>query len=182
MKRVAVLFADGFEEIEAITPVDLLRRAGVETLSAGIGKKVVTGAHGIVITADVSIDELKGGFDGVVIPGGMPGAENIARAGAASALIAQIWKAGGLVAAICAAPAVVLGPLGIVSGKKAVCYPGFEDRRIGAIHNDEPVGRDGPLITGQGPGTAFAFTLCIIEYLVGAQTAEKIRIGTRHLK
>ena len=180
MKKAVVLLAEGFEEVEAVTPVDLLRRAGIEVVIAGIGSASVTGARGITISADSAIDTVKPEFDAVIIPGGGGGAENIAKSAAASNLIRKIWKEGGLVAAICASPAVVLAPLGILSGKKAVCYPGLEGKLTGAIHTDASVVRDGTVITGKGPGTAFDFALAIIEYLNGKKEADQVRNATKY--
>ena len=174
MKKVAVLLAEGFEEIEAVTPIDLLLRAGIQVITAGVGKRTVKGAHGIVVEADVLVEELKDDLDGVVIPGGMPGAENLAASPTVGKVVTRISREGGMVAAICASPGVVLGPLGILRGKNAVCYPGFEEKMTGALSSKDTTVADGPVITSKGPGTAFEFSLSIIRFLLGRETADNI--------
>ena len=126
MKQVAVLLADGFEEVEAVTPIDFLARAGCEVTIGGVTGENVTGAHGVTIKADVKVSDCQGDFDAVVVPGGMPGASNLAASHDAVALIRKVSESGALVAAICAAPALVLAPNGFLDGKKPTCYPGFE--------------------------------------------------------
>ncbi len=178
MKRVAVLFADGFEEVEGLTQVDFLRRSGMDVHMIGVTGMRVTGGHDIVIDVDVSAEEATDTFDAVVIPGGMPGASNIAESGAAAKLIEEVFQGGGLVAAICAAPAVVLEPLGIIKGKRVTCYPGFESRIESAAFEETRVVLDGNLITSRGPGTAAEFSVAIIEYLLGPDKAEEVRSKT----
>ena len=179
MKRIAVLFAEGFEEVEGLTPVDFLRRAGVEITTVGITGKMVTGGHAVTIETDTTIDKIDSeSLDGVIIPGGMPGAENVVSSTHAQDLVKKLFKDGKLVAAICAAPAVVLEPLGILEGKTSTCYPGFEGRFKQATFSENRVVQDGTVITSRGPGTAAEFAVALIEYLVDAQTAEKIRSGT----
>ncbi len=179
MKRVAVLFADGFEEVEGLTQVDFLRRAGIELTIVGVTGKTVVGGHDIKIETDATIDEVgPSQFEGVVIPGGMPGAENVAASVKAKELIRTLFQNGRLVAAICAAPAVVLEPIGVLEGKIATCYPGFEGRFKQATFSEERVVKDGTVITSRGPGTAAEFAVTLIEYLVDAQTANKIKNGT----
>src|SRR4051812_28785899 len=128
MKKVLIVLAPGFEEVEAVTPMDVFRRAGLEVTVAGVGGTVVEGAHRIRIQADIAIENYRGSPDAIVLPGGMPGAENLAKSDAVSRLLDQAVKEGKLIAAICASPAVVLAPRGILSGRKATCYPGFENR------------------------------------------------------
>lgn len=179
MKRIAVLFAEGFEEVEGLTQVDFLRRAGVEITMVGVTGKSVTGGHDITIETDTTIDKVDSeAFDGVLIPGGMPGAENVASSTHAQDIIKKLFKDGKLIAAICAAPAVVLEPLGVLEGKTATCYPGFEGRFKQASFSEDRVVKDGTVITSRGPGTAAEFAVALIEYLVDARTAEKIRSGT----
>ena len=177
-KKVAVLLADGFEEVEAVTPIDFLRRAGVKVIAAGITGKTVTGANGVNITADALAKDLPGDLDGVVIPGGMPGAANVAKSKEAGELIKKLLAAGGLVAAICAAPAVVLGAGGFLSGKRFTCYPGFEKDITGASFSGDRVVVDGNLITSRGPGTAAEFSIALIEYLAGKEAADKVFSAT----
>lgn len=179
MKRIAVLFAEGFEEVEGLTQVDFLRRAGVEITVVGVTGTTVTGGHDVTIETDTTIDKVDSeSLDGVVIPGGMPGAENVAASTHAQDLVKKLFKAGKLVAAICAAPAVVLEPLGVLEGKTATCYPGFEGRFQQAGFSEERVVKDGTVITSRGPGTAAEFAVALIEYLVDRKTADKIRSAT----
>jgi protein deglycase len=182
MKRVAVLLADGFEEVEAITPIDFLRRAEVEVIAVGVTGASVTGGHGIVVGSDVEMDQANDQFatslDGVVVPGGTAGAENIAGSEKAMTLIRHCLDSGKLVAAICAAPGVVLGGNGLLEGRRFTCYPGFESRAQNGRFSEDRVVVDGNLITSRGPGTAAEFSLAVIDYLVGEETASNLRRGT----
>lgn len=177
MKSIAVLLIDGFEEVEAVTPIDFLRRAGIEVIVTGVKEKDVVGAHDIRIDCDVTLDELPIELDGVVVPGG-PGSRDLAASADTVELIKRLLASGKLVGAICAAPAVVLGAHGLLKGKKFTCYPGTESSaKDGTLLQDRVV-RDGNLITSRGPGTAAEFSLALIEALSGAEAAEKIRKGT----
>ncbi len=177
MKKVAVLLTDGFEEVEAVTPIDFLRRAGVDVLIAGVNERDVVGAHDVRIDCDMTIDELPLELDGVVVPGG-PGAKKLAASEETVKLIEKFLKANKLVGAICAAPAVVLGSHGFLKGRKFTCYPGTESSaKDGTLLQDRVV-KDGNLITSRGPGTAAEFSLALVEYLAGADAAEKIRKAT----
>ncbi len=175
MIKIAVFAAEGCEEIEALTVVDLLRRAGMDTDIISLTEnKAVTGSHKIVFGTekryvDINIDD----YDAVILPGGMPGTDNLStHAGVCSAV--QRFAAGGkLVAAICAAPGV-LGALGVLAGKKATCYPGFESRLAGAIVSTDRVVADGNIITSRGMGTAIDFALAIIEYYSDRSVAEDL--------
>lgn len=179
MKKAAVLLADGFEEVEAITPIDFLRRAGIEVTVAGVTGMEIRGGHGVIVSADIPVNQVsEGDLDVVIIPGGMPGAENVAASREARSLIEEVFAAGKLIAAICAAPAVVLDPLGILKGKKATCYPGFEERFRDAKYLNERVVRDGNVISSCGPGCAAEFSFGIIEYLLGTGTAEEVKRRT----
>lgn len=179
MKRVVVLFAEGFEEVEGLTQVDFLRRAGLEVTMVGVTGKRVTGGHDISIETDIMIDKIDpAGYEGVVVPGGMPGAENVGSSTHAQDIIRALFEKGALVAAICAAPAVVLEPLGILEGKKATCYPGFEGRFEKAVFSEDRVIQDGNVITSRGPGTAAEFAIAIISYLIDKKTAENIKKQT----
>ncbi len=174
-KKVLCILAEGFEEIEAVTPVDLMRRAGIEVVVAGLEGIDVTGSHGITILADCEFGEIEEDFDAIVIPGGMPGSENIASDQQVLGLISGMHKKGKLVAAICAAPAVVLGKAGILSGKKVTCSPGFEKQiPSDATLSGERVTTDGNLITSRAAGTAAEFAGAIIRYLDGKESAEKL--------
>lgn len=179
MKKAVVILAPGFEEVEAVTPLDFLRRAGVEVFAAGLDGREITGAHDIAIRCDGTLAEAPGDCDAVVIPGGMPGAANIAASEDALAFIRSVYDRGDLVAAICASPAVVLGGTGILSGRRATCYPGFHDRLGQDVqHAQDRVVKDGNVITSRGPGTAAEFSVEIIRYLEGAEAAQKIHKGT----
>lgn len=174
MARVVVFLAEGFEEVEAVTPIDYLRRSGVEVLVAGIGSLSPVGARGICIQADVQADNLSGEFDGVVLPGGMPGSENLAASVDVARITKRIMLNGGMVAAICAAPAVVLGGFGLLSGRNFTCYPGFERKVREGNFLAERVVVDGNLITSRGAGTAGDFSIALIRHLVGDAEADEI--------
>ncbi len=178
MKRVAVLLADGFEEVEGLTQIDFLRRSGLDVSVLGVTGKSVTGGHDIRVDTDMRIEDAGNSFDAVVIPGGMPGAEHVHESVAAQGLIRKVYEEGELVAAICAAPAVVLEPLGVLEGKTATCYPGFESRLKSCTFSEERVIRDGKLITSRGPGTAGEFAVAIVDFLLGSEKAEEIRSQT----
>lgn len=168
-----ILLAEGFEEIEALTQTDVLRRAGIEVKNVGVTGELVTGSHGITVKADVTVDEAtKTVPEGIILPGGIPGTPNIAKSEKAVELIKAVSEKGGLVAAICAAPSV-LGELGLLEGKKAICYPGFEDKLKGAIVVCEKVVKDKNLITSRGAGTAMDMALAIAEYITG-ESQEKL--------
>lgn len=180
MKKAAILLAPGFEEVEAVTPIDFMRRAGIEVVMAGVGGVTVDGGHGIVIQADRLVSDLDSAeLDALVLPGGLSGADNLAADRDVRRLIAEMDGAGKLIAAICAAPAVVLEPAGILDGKKVTCYPGFEERFGAGIHfSDERVVQDGQLITSRGPGTAAEFALALVARLAGEEQARQLHEGT----
>ena len=178
MKRVVVLLAEGFEEVEAVTPIDFLGRAGCEVTVAGVTGKTVTGSHGIPVAADAGVTECTGTYDAVVVPGGMPGASNVAASEDAVSLISRVRDDGGIVAAICAAPGVVLAPNGFLDGKTATCYPGYESNFGETKFSEERVVVDGSTITSRGPGTAAEFALKLVEILVGEDKAVELHEGT----
>lgn len=170
---VVVFLADGFEEIEALTPVDVLRRGGVEVKTVGIGSSEVCGSHGILVKCDMRDNELdKSKVDAVILPGGMPGTLNLKNSKTVTSLIKHIYDNGGLVAAICAAPSV-LGSLGILNGRVATCYPGFEDELKGAEIKQNGVCIDGNVITAKGPGVSLDFSFAVLNFLKGDSTASK---------
>lgn len=176
-----VFLANGFEEIEATAPVDLMRRAGINVVTMSIyDEPKVTGAHNINILADSSFQpkEVKDA-DLLVCPGGMPGAAHLANNGLLCELLRRQHNDGKLVAAICAAPAVTLAPLGILQGKSATCYPGFEAalEGNGATPVKERVVRDGNVITANGPSSAILFGLALVEALCGKETADNVAKG-----
>ncbi len=175
MKRVALLLADGFEEVEAITPIDFLRRAGIQVDLLGVKSEMVTGSHGISVKADTRIMGYRTMPDGVILPGGMPGAQNIADSSEAITLAKMVGEAGNMIAAICAAPAVVLAAHGFLDGKRATCYPGYESAfGENTEFSEESVVVDGTTITSRGAGTAAAFSLAVIRYLAGSEAADKV--------
>lgn len=175
MKNVYVFFAEGFEEIEALTVVDLLRRADVPVKMTGIaGKGSVTGSHGIVVGMDGSVEEVSlDETEMLVLPGGMPGTRYL---GACETLVSLLKEADERkirIGAICAAPSI-LGDLGFLNGRKAVCYPGFEERLTGAEVLTEQAVTDGHITTSRGLGTAIPFALEILALLKGKAEADRI--------
>ena len=174
MSRVITVLAPGFEETEAVTFIDLLRRAGVTVTVLGLESPAVTGSHHITVTADKTLKELSGPFDGIVLPGGMPGAKNLADSPALLDLVRATHGRGALCAAICAAP-IVFGKAGILQGFTATCYPGYEKDLTGATVVDKPVVCDRNVITSRGVGTAIAFGLALIAYLSDSGAADKVR-------
>ena len=174
-KKALVLLANGFEEVEAVTPIDYLRRAGAEVTVAGVGGSAIKSSRGLVVQADVQVSALGAEtWDAVVVPGGMPGAANIAADAASVKLIKSQAAADRLIAAVCAAPAVVLAPLGLLSGRRFTCYPGMEKDVSGARWSDERVVVDGNVITSRGAGTAGEWALEIVSKLFGTEAAAKI--------
>ena len=175
---VVVLFANGFEEIEALTPVDILRRAKLEVLTVGLGGKTVVGSHGITYTADISTDEFdfNSKIDCLIIPGGMPGSSNIDQADFTDKILQKTQNDGGRISAICAAP-LVLGKRGLLENKRACCYPGFEKFLLGATVCYDGVVTDGLFTTARGMGVALDFSLEILRLLAGDETAQTIEKG-----
>ena len=175
MSRVGIFLADGFEEIEGLTVVDILRRAGIDISMISInGKKKVTGAHGIALDTHediVQCDPDK--LDMLVLPGGMPGTTNLAACEKLTEALKKADQEKRGIAAICAAPSV-LGDLGFLKGKKAVCYPGFESRLTGAEVLAVPVVTDGHITTSRGMGTAIAFALELTKRLKDEETAKQV--------
>lgn len=172
-----IFLADGFEEIEALAPIDLLRRAGHPITVVGVTGKTVCGTHGIKVEADVTISEAsKDDIDMVILPGGMPGADNLQKSPEVNEYIDLANKNGAYIAAICAAPKI-LGARGLLIGKKAVCYPGFECELKGATVSNERVVRDGNIITAIGMGAALEFSLEIVSVLVSKEMSNKLRKG-----
>lgn len=178
-KKALVVLAEGFEEIEVSTPIDILRRAGVDVTVAGIGGTVIKGAHNVAINADIDLEKYDSVPDAVIFPGGMPGAENLARSSKVKELIKSMAAEGKLIAAICASPALVLAPMGLLDGRNATCYPGMEENFSSKVKPvKEKVVQDGNVITSMGPATALPFALKIVENLVGKETADSIAQAT----
>lgn len=172
---IYVFLADGFEEIEALAPVDILRRGGLEVQTVGVTGKTVTGSHGIAVTADITVDEtVTEGLCGVVLPGGIPGTPNLESNARVMELLELAREKDIITAAICAAPSI-LGHRGYLEGRKATCFPGFESELKGADVTDEPAVRDGNIITGRGAGAAMEFGFELLAAFKDMQTAEKLR-------
>ena len=178
MKKAIVFLANGFEEMEATGTIDILRRGGVEVTIVTINSsREVTGAHGMVYLADQTLAEADcTTAAALVLPGGMPGATNLNACAPLRALLQAHYAQGKLVAAICAAP-LVLGGLGFLQGRKATCYPGFEDQLTGASITGEAVEVDDNVITGRGPGLVFNFGLALVAYLQGLEKADEVAEG-----
>lgn len=176
MSKVYLFLADGFEEVEALTAVDILRRGGVEVKTVSIMDSLtINGSHGIKVEADLMFDK-KGYADAdmLVLPGGGKGTQNLKEHKGLNGILIKAEAEGKYLAAICAAPSV-LGLAGILDGKKAVCYPGFELQLIGATIGNENVVKDGKIITSRGAGTAMDFALKLLETLEGEEVMKKIK-------
>lgn len=167
---VYLFLAEGFEEIEAIAPVDILRRLNINVTTVGVTGKVVTGSHNIKITADITIEEADfSDIEVAILPGGMPGTTNLGNSEILCNLLKECAKKGKLIAALCAAPSV-LGKLGLLKGKVYTCYPGFESEDFGGIYKKIPVAEshgDYAVITAWGPGAAFRFGFDIANLITG---------------
>ena len=173
---VYMFLADGFEEVEALCPLDLLRRAGAEVKTVGITGKIVTGSHNISVTADIAAEDvvLDRNLEMIILPGGMPGTTNLDASGTVHEAIRYAAERGITIGAICAAP-MILGKLGYLSGRSAICYPGFEGELKGATISEKRVVRDGNIITGAGMGVALEFGLALVSVLKGEDAARKLR-------
>ncbi len=176
--RIVVILAEGFEEIEAVTAVDVLRRAELDVVLAGVGGTAVTGAHGVTYQCDTELDGAMETPRAVVLPGGLPGSENLGKSPEVEALVRAVYASGGLCAAICAAPALTLAKYGLLDGRRATCYPGFESEFGPETEASEArVVRDGQILTSRGPGTALEFSLALVEILTDAEKARSLREG-----
>ena len=175
MYSVAVILAEGFEEVEAIAPVDLLRRAKIDCVTVSLAKeRLVPSSRHIPILADKSWEEVDfDSFDGVVLPGGLAGTERMLSDARVETLLRRFAAEGKLTAAICAAP-TVLAKAGLLTGKRAICYPGLEEKLSGAVVTCERVVRDGTVITSRGMGTSVPFGLKLVEYFLGQETADAL--------
>lgn len=190
MSTAAVFFADGFEMIEALSPVDYMRRAGIEVVTVAVvsgaeDKRIVRSSHGVSMFADMTFDgwiDSRGGRlpDAVVCPGGASGAENLGADGRLLRYIEECNAAGKVVAAICASPAVVLGKTPVLAGRKWTCYPGMQDRAsgFGGGYSDLPVVVDGNVVTARGAGASEEFAMELVGILAGADAAARIKKGT----
>ena len=178
MKTIFVFLADGFEEIEAITPIDVLRRAGlnVQTVSV-MDKQTVSGAHGIPVVADKMFADIHSeDAEMLLLPGGLPGATNLDAHQGLSKMIMAFASEEKPLSAICAAP-LVFGNRGLLQGKKATCYPGFETYLEGAEYTAQLVEQDGNIVTGKGPGAAIPFAMTLVEMLVSKEMRQELEAG-----
>lgn len=178
MKKAIVFLANGFEEMEAMGTIDILRRGGIEVTTVSITTDpIVTGAHHVPVIADTTLDKASlNSADALVLPGGMPGAANLNDCESLKEALLQQYRESKLVAAICAAP-LVLGGLGLLKNRKATCYPSFEPKLIGATVTGEAVEVDGNVITGKGPGLVFNFALALVAALKSEAVAEEVAAG-----
>ena len=171
---IIVLLADGFEEIEALTPVDMLRRAGANVKTVGVGGKIAVGSHKIAVVCDLLAEEVKlEEVSMAIFPGGMPGSLNLDKSPFTDKVIDAVQKNGGRLAAICAAP-LVLGRRGLLCGKEAICYPGFEEELRGARISKRSVVTDGNITTAKGMGVALDFSKELISLVYGEKEAKSL--------
>ncbi|MBO4994629.1 MAG: DJ-1/PfpI family protein [Muribaculaceae bacterium] len=178
MKASYLFLANGFEEIEALGTVDVLRRANMELITVSISdSKEVTGAHGVTVKADRLISEGIGDAEWLILPGGMPGASNLAASEPLRKLLLEQNAKEGNIAAICASPAIVLAPLGIIDGRDATCYPGMEQMCPKAVMHDAPVVVSDHIVTGAGPAATIRFALAMVAISRNDQTAKSIGEG-----
>lgn len=172
--------ATGFEDIEALIPVDIFRRGGIDIKTVSItGNKTVESAHGVKIQADMLFEESDfSDADLLMLPGGLPGAANLRDHDGLCSVLLSHYNNGGKVAAICAAP-MVLGKLGILNGKHATCYPGFEELMRGAVYTADLFTVDGNVTTGEGPAATFPYAYALLEQFIGKERVDEIREGMR---
>lgn len=169
-----VFLADGFEEVEALTPVDMMRRAKIDVKTVGVTGSEVTGSHNITVKADISLSEvLQSDIDGVILPGGMPGTLNLEKSQDVINAVRYAYESGKIVAAICAAPSI-LGHLGYLENRKATCFPGFETELKGAEYTTAHTEIDGNVITAKGAGCAIEFGHSIISKAISKKAADKV--------
>ena len=184
MAKVYVFLANGFEDVEALIPVDVLRRGGVEVVTVSVAEEnlLVESAHGVQIVADALFDECDfADADLLLLPGGMPGATNLyAHEGLRQALREQ-QASNKMIAAICASPGVVLGQMGLLDGVNATCYPGFEQLMRGARYTGSLCTVDGNITTGEGPAAAFPFAYALLAQLVSQEVADEVATGMRYV-
>ncbi len=176
IKKAILPLAEGFEEIEAVVCIDLLRRAGIKVDVVGLTNLIISGSRKIRIKTTKKINQISYPYDACILAGGMPGAKNLASSTNINQLIKKMAREKKIIAAICASPAIILAPLGILDNKKATCYPGMEKSfSPSTIYKNKKVVVDENIITSQGPATAFQFALGIIEKLVGKKISDKVK-------
>ncbi len=180
---IYVFLANGFEEIEALAPVDFLRRAGVDVITVGIGSKEITGAHNIKVVADITEEAVVLGepVEGIILPGGMPGAENLNNSPLVQGAIDYCAENGKIISAICAAP-FILGRKGLLNGKTATCFPGFEGELVGADVVEQGVVTDGAIVPAKGAGLAWEFGAAICSLIKGEEKSLQILRGIQWKK
>lgn len=175
MPKVVVLLADGFEEVEAMAIVDVLRRAKIEVTMAGLHAGPVASARKVLVLPDTGIDTIRADdFDMIVLPGGQPGSDNLNADPRVKALVRSFSDKGKLTGAICAAP-TVLASAGVLEGKRATSYPTCRGRMGASLYEEKAVVEDGNIVTSRGPGTALCFGLALVRKLIGREQAEKVR-------
>ncbi len=178
---IYIFLAEGFEECEALAPIDILRRAGFDIKTVGIGSKTVTGSHNIPIVCDLEETELeKANLEAVILPGGMPGTLNLEKSETVQKFLSFAAEKEIVIGAICAAP-LVLGHKGLLKGKKATCFTGFEKDLIGAEVVDTPAIRDGNIVTAYGAGAAFEFGFLLLEALSNSKKADELKKQMRYI-
>lgn len=176
---IYMFLANGFEEVEALCPLDILRRANLDVCTVGIGSQSITGSHGITVQADMADTDFDGAnLEMVILPGGMPGSLNLDASPVVDKALAMAKEMDAYLCAICAAP-LVLGRRGLLNGKAATCYPGFEDELTGATTIGGSVVQDGKVITATGMGVALDFGLTLVAALCGQAEADRIRTAVR---
>ncbi|MCF7790971.1 MAG: DJ-1/PfpI family protein [Victivallales bacterium] len=173
MGSIIIVFAEGFEEIEAVTPVDFLRRAGFNVLTAGLNSKTVIGSHNIPISTDILLSDIEETPTALILPGGMPGSLNLKKSFSLKKIILKTYNSGNLVASICAA-AVALNSAGILKNKTVTAYPSVKDELSESLYSGKKVEIDGNIITAKAPGASFEFAKCIAEYLGKKNKAEEL--------
>lgn len=166
--------AEGFEETEAIAALDVIRRAKLDIKTVGVGGEYITGAHGVTVKADITADQInKEDAEGVVLPGGMPGTLNLQKSREVKELIEHCAANGALIAAICAAP-MIIGDMGLLDGRRATCFPGYEESLTGAIETEDYVVTDGNYITARGGGVTLEFGAAVANYISGTYAGDKV--------
>ncbi|WP_022850561.1 DJ-1 family glyoxalase III [Limisalsivibrio acetivorans] len=175
MAKAVIILADGFEEIEALSVIDILRRAKIDIKTAAIRDGYVESARGVRVIADVSIDDVKlEDYAAIILPGGQPGADNLSADQRVRDLLQRFYDADQLVCAICAAP-FILADMGILDGKRATCYPAYAERLVNAKYLEDPVVEDGNVITSRGPATAPDFGFKIAERMVDRRMSDTLK-------
>lgn len=175
MKKAVVFLAEGFEDVEALFPIDLMRRAGIEVVTAGIGGEYITSAHNVTVKTDIVLEDSLTGFDCYFCPGGMPGAVNLAQSWPVNESLVRGLNDGAIISAICASPAVVLAPLGILAGRNATCYPGCESYAPDIHFSENGVEDSGSVVTAKSAGYAADLAFVLISKLISAEKADEVR-------